>query len=122
MLEIIDKFLFPQYPREENGKKRVDAALGVFEEYLKRVGKKYVVSDYLTIADLPLVSTMICLEGIDFNFDQFTLVKKWYENFKIENPNEWAIAEEGLKIIQDINKNPPDLSKLNHPVHPVRRQ
>lgn len=101
--------------------KRVNSALAVFEEYLKRVGKKYVVSDYLTIADFPLVSSMVCLEGIGFNYDQFTLVKKWYENFKVENPNEWAIAEDGMKVIKEIEQNPPDLSKLNHPFHPVRK-
>lgn len=96
-------------------------ALGVFEEYLKRVGKKYVVADHVTIADFPLIASIICLEGIGFQFDQFALVKKWYENFKKENPDEWAIAEGGMKIIQDLEKNPPDLSKLNHPFHPVRK-
>ena len=101
--------------------KRVHSALEVFEEYLKRVGKRYVVADQVTIADFPLIASMICLEGINFPFDKFTLVKKWYENFKKENPQEWAIAEGGMKIIQDMEKNPPDLSKLNHPVHPVRK-
>lgn len=101
--------------------KRVHSALEVFEEYLKRVGKKYVVADYVTIADFPLIASMVCLEGIGFPFDKFTLVKKWYENFKRENPEEWAIADSGLKVIQDLEKNPPDLSKLNHPVHPVRK-
>ena len=101
--------------------KRVHSALEVFEEYLQRVGKKYVVADYVTIADFPMIATMVCLEGIGFPFDKFILVKKWYENFKRENPEEWAIAESGLKIIQDLEKNPPDLSKLNHPVHPVRK-
>lgn len=101
--------------------KRVKSALGVFEEYLKRIGKKYVVADHVTIADFPLVSSMVCLEGIGFGFNEFSLVTKWYENFKAENPEEWAIAEEGMKIIQEIEKNPPDLSLLNHPVHPVRK-
>jgi len=113
--------IFFEYPRNEGGAKRVNMALGVFEEYLKRVGKKYVVTDHVTIADFPLISSIICLEGIGFKFDQFTLIKNWYENFKKENPNEWAIAEGGMKIIQDLEKNPPDLSKLNHPFHPVRK-
>lgn len=113
--------IFFEYPRNSMGLKRVHMALGVFEEYLKRVGKKYVVADHVTIADFPLVTSMICLEGIDFPYDKFTLVKKWYENFKVENPAVWAIAEEGMKIIIDFEKNPPDLSKLKHPVHPVRK-
>lgn len=95
--------------------------MGVFEEYLKRVGKKFVVADYVTIADFALVASVVCLEGIDYAFDNFPLVTEWYKNFKINCPKEWAVAESGLKVIQDIEKNPPDLSKLNHPVHPVRK-
>jgi len=113
--------IFFEYPRNEAGLKRVHAALGVFEEYLKRVGKKYVVADHVTIADFALISSMICMEGIGSSFDQFPKVTAWYENFKRENPEEWGVAEEAMKVIQDIEKNPPDLSKLNHPVHPVRK-
>ncbi len=113
--------IFYDRPRDEMGLKRVHMALGVFEEYLKRVGKKYVVADHVTIADFPLITSMICLEGIEFSFDKDSLIKTWYENFKRENPEVWAVAEEGMKVINEINKNPPDLSKLNHPVHPVRK-
>lgn len=95
--------------------------MGVFEEYLRRVGKKFVVADHVTIADFPLVASLVCLEGIGYSFSKHALVQKWYDNFKQACPNEWAVAEEGLKVIQDIEKNPPDLSKLNHPVHPVRK-
>lgn len=101
--------------------KRVYGALEVFEEYLKRVGKKFVVADHVTIADFALIASMVCLEGIGFPFDKFNLVKTWYENFKKACPEEWEVADGGLKIIQDLEKNPPDLSKLNHPVHPVRK-
>jgi len=113
--------IFFEYPRTEGGLKGVHAALDVFEEYLKRVGKKYVVADHVTVADFALIASVLCLEGVGVPFDKYPLVTKWYENFKRENPEEWAIAEEGMKIIQDIEKNPPDLSKLNHPVHPVRK-
>jgi len=113
--------IFFEYPRNEAGSQRVQGALGVFEEYLKRSGKKFVVADNVTIADFALVASVLCLEGIGYSFDNFVLVKKWYENFKKECPKEWAVAESGLKVIQDLEKNPPDLSKLNHPVHPVRK-
>jgi glutathione S-transferase len=113
--------IFFEYPRDENGKKRVEGALGVFEEYLKRTGTKFAVSDNVTIADFALIASILCLEGISFNFDQFTRIKAWYENFKVACPSEWAVAKTGLDVIKDIEKNPPDLSKLNHPVHPVRK-
>jgi glutathione S-transferase len=113
--------IFFEYPRNAMGLKRVHMALEVFEEYLKRVNKKYVVADHVTIADFGLVSSMVCLEGIAFPFDKFARVKAWYDNFKVENPEVYSIAEGVLKIIQDLEKNPPDLSKLNHPIHPVRK-
>lgn len=114
--------IFFDYPRNAMGLKRVHMALEVFEEYLKRVGKKYVVADHVTLADFALVTTMICLEAIAFPYDKFTLIKNWYETFKRENPDVWTIAEGGMKIIQDFEKNPPDLTKLNHPIHPPRKE
>lgn len=95
--------------------------MGVFEEYLKRVGKKYVAADYVTLADFAIIASINCLAGIGYSFEKFKLITAWYDNFKAENKNEWAIAEKGLNIIKDLEINPPDLSKLNHPVHPVRK-
>lgn len=97
-------------------------ALELFEEYLRRVGKKYVVADHVTIADFAFIPSFVCLEGIGFSFEKFTLAKSWYDHFKKENPEVWLEAEKALKVIQHIEKNPPDLSKLNHPVFPVRKQ
>lgn len=113
--------IFFEYPRNAMGMKRVHTALEVFEEYLKRVDKKFVAADYVTIADFPLIASVMCLEATAFPFDKFTRVKAWYELFKREHPEVWSIAESGMKIIQDFEKNPPDLSKLNHPIHPVRK-
>jgi glutathione S-transferase len=113
--------IFFEYPRNADGLKRVNMALQVFEEYLKRANKKYVASDSVSIADFALVTSLICIEAIGCPLDKFELVNKWYENFKKENPEEWSVAEEGMKIINHLDKNPPDLSKLNHPIHPVRK-
>lgn len=113
--------IFFEYPRNAMGLKRVHMALEVFEEYLKRNGTKYVAADHVTIADFSLIASVVCLEGIAFPFDKFARVKTWYETFKKENPDVWGVADDVVKIIQEIEKNPPDLSKLNHPIHPVRK-
>lgn len=113
--------IFFDYPRNAIGLKKVHMGLEVFEEYLKRINKTYVVSNTLTIADLPLVGSVMCLEAINFPFDKFTLVKKWYDNFKSENPELWAICEIGMKEITEFEKNPPDLSAMVHPIHPIRK-
>ncbi|CRK88331.1 CLUMA_CG002110, isoform A [Clunio marinus] len=109
------------YPRDALGLKRVNMALEVFEKYLKRMGKKFVVSNNVTIADFAMVSSMMCLEAIGVAFDKYSLVQKWYENFKQERPDEWSVAKEAMKVLEEINLRPPDLSKLNHPIHPVRK-
>lgn len=78
-------------------------------------------SDNVTIADFQLVTSTMCLEAIDFDFSSYTLVSNWYKTYKQENPQLWAIVEEGMKEISAFEKNPPDLSHMNHPIHPVRK-
>lgn len=62
----------------------------------------------------------MCLEVIDFDLSPYPLVKKWYSTFKSENPELWAIAESGLKELKDFAMNPPDLSHMVHPIHPIK--
>jgi glutathione S-transferase len=76
----------------------------------------------VTIADFGLVSATLCLEAIGFALDPFPLVSQWYSKFKKDFPELWAEVEPGMKEIQEFNKNPPDLSSLNHPLHPTRKQ
>lgn len=78
------------------------------------------VADSLTIGDLSLISATLCLEAIDLDFSKYKYISKWYNNFKNEYPGIWAIAEEGMKEIQEFNNNPPLLTDLHHPIHPVR--
>lgn len=113
--------IFFDYPRNELGLKKVYIALKAFEAYLKRDGTKYAAGEELTIADLPLVTSTMCLEAIGFKFDDYPLVTKWYATFKAENVTLWKICAGGMKEIEEFNKNPPDLSHMNHPIHPIRK-
>lgn len=107
--------------RGELGKKKVELALNAFETYLKNSNTKYAAGDNLTIADCALVAGTIPLEAIGYKFDHYPLVTKWYNTFKSENAGLWEIAKSGLDEIAEYEKNPPDLSKLNHPLHPPRK-
>lgn len=113
--------IFFDYPRNEHGQKKVYIALKTFETYLERNGTKYAAANELSIADFPLVSSTMCLEAIGFKFDDYPLVVKWYETFKAEYPKLWEICAAGMKEIEEFNKNPPDLSHMNHPIHPIRK-
>jgi glutathione S-transferase len=75
----------------------------------------------VTIADFGLVTGTLCLEAIDFELDSFPLVSQWYSNFKKDFPELWAVVEPGMKEIKQFNRNPPDLSALNHPLHPTKK-
>lgn len=115
--------IFFDYPmfRGDLGKKKVELALNAFETYLKTTNTKYAAADHLTIADCALAAGTLPLEAIGYKFDHYPLVTKWYATFKAENPELWAIGQSGVDEIAEFEQNPPDLSKLNHPLHPPRK-
>lgn len=113
--------MFFDYPRDAKGLKRVKIALSTFEKYLSDQKTKYAAGDHVTVGDFCLISGTICLEGIEFDISEWPLVKKWYENFKAEQPQFWAIAKETLKWIVHFNKNTPDMSQMDHPIHPKKK-
>lgn len=41
----------------------------------------------------------MCLEGASFDLNPWPLIQQWYDNFKRENPELWAIAQEGLEVL-----------------------
>lgn len=113
--------IFFDYPRGDMGKRKVELSLNVFETYLKTTNTKYVTGDNVTIADIALAAGTLPLEGIGYKFDHYPLVTKWYNTFKSENRELWEIGQAGIDEIANLEKNPPDLSKLNHPLHPPRK-
>lgn len=113
--------IFFDYPRSEMGLKKVNWALEAFETYLKTSQAKYAAGDQMTIADIALVAGTLPLESIGFSLNDYPLVEKWYATFKKEYPELWEIGDAGTQEIAVFEKNPPDLSKLNHPFHPVRK-
>lgn len=96
-------------------------ALSVFETYLATTGTKYAAGDNLTIADMALVASTISLEACEIPFDEYPLVTTWYDTFKSENPELWEVGQAGVDAINDIYNNPPDVSQMNHPIHPMRK-
>lgn len=113
--------IFFDYPRGELGLKKVNMSLAAFETYLAQTQTKYVAGDNITIADIALVAGTLPLEGIGFSLKGYPLVEKWYALFKQEHPGLWEIGRVGAEEIASLDKNPPDLSQLNHPLHPARK-
>ncbi|XP_050294006.1 glutathione S-transferase 1 [Anthonomus grandis grandis] len=113
--------IFFDYKRTPLSLKKTHIALSNFNTYLKRNGTKYAATDNVTIADFQLVTATMCLEAIDFNFSEYDLVQQWYDTYKQEYPELWKIVERGMKEISEFEKNPPDLSHMVHPIHPVRK-
>ncbi|VVC90671.1 unnamed protein product [Leptidea sinapis] len=54
------------------------------------------------------------------NISAYTIYE-WYSNFKKDNPDLWKISEDAMKEIKHFIANPPDLTHLNHPIHPARK-
>ncbi|CRK90496.1 CLUMA_CG004112, isoform A [Clunio marinus] len=114
--------IFFDYPQTEQGIKRVHNVLGVFEEYMKRLGKKYVAGDTVTIADISLACSSTVLEAARFDLSLYPLVKKWYETFKNENKEMWIYAQKALDEVANYAVSPPDMSKMVHPIHPMKKK
>ncbi|XP_044756600.1 glutathione S-transferase 1 [Coccinella septempunctata] len=113
--------IFFNYKRTPLGLKKVHIALDNFNNYLQRTGTKYAADDHITIADFQLVTATMCLEAINFDFSKYKLVEKWYSTYKKEYPELWKIVDAGMQEISAFEKNPPDLSHMTHPIHPVRK-
>ena len=113
--------IFFDYERTKMGLKKVNNALSVFETYLQRLGTKYAAGNNVTIADFALVTATLCLEAISFDLTPYPLITKWYNTFKKENPDLWSIANAGMQEIKEFEHNRPDLSHMNHPFHPTRK-
>ncbi|XP_055906913.1 glutathione S-transferase 1-1 [Eupeodes corollae] len=112
--------IFFDYQRTPMGLKKVENALKVFQIYLERLNSKYAAGDKLTVADFVLITSTMCLEAIGLDISGYPLVLEWYEMFKKEQPELWEIAKAGMIELAEYNKNPPDLSEMNHPFHPTR--
>lgn len=113
--------IFFAYERTPLGLKKTHIALKNFETYLQRQGTKYAAGDHITIADFQLVTATMCLEAINFDISAYPLIQKWYATYKKEYPELWEIVAGGMKEIAEFEKNPPDLSHMDHPIHPVRK-
>lgn len=115
--------IFFDYPRTPHGLQKVHYALSTFETYLKRGGTKYAAGKTITLADLGLVTATACVEVIDVALlDGYPLIKEWYTTFRREYPALWSIMAGGLAELIAFEKQKPDLSHMNHPLHPVRKQ
>lgn len=113
--------MFFDYPRTEAGLRRLEMSVGVFDEYLKRLGKKYVAGDNVTIADISLACSMTVLEAVKFDLTNYPFVNEWYETFKKENSEMWIYGQKALDEMIGYETNPPDMSKMKHPIHPMKK-
>nr|QGZ00476.1 glutathione S-transferase [Glyphodes pyloalis] len=113
--------IFFDYERTPLGLKKVHIALDVFETYLERLDTSHAAANHLTIADFPLINSTMTLEAINFDFTKYNRIHKWYNTFKQEYPQLWKISEGAMKEIQHFAANPPDLTHMDHPIHPIRK-
>ncbi|XP_052864517.1 glutathione S-transferase 1 [Anopheles cruzii] len=79
--------IFFDYQRTEMSLKKLNMALAAFQTYLQRAGTKYAAGNGLTIADFPLITSIMCLEAIAFDVRvSYPTVHEWYTGFKQAHP------------------------------------
>lgn len=114
--------IFYDYERTEPGLKKLENALQILEAYLKQSNGNYVANtSTVSIADIALIASTISLEAINFDLTPYTMVMKWYTNFKVKNEQLWNIANAGMQELKEFAQNPPNMSHIQHPFHPIRR-
>ncbi|CAG7832942.1 unnamed protein product [Allacma fusca] len=121
---VVEYMLLPTfyaYPRTELNLKKLNHSLKTLEEILNRQDKAYVAGDSVTIADLPIVMSLVCLEAMSFDLSEYPRIASWYLNFKDSCGELWEIANKGLEELTGFAQSPPDLSHLEHPIHPTDR-
>lgn len=75
----------------------------------------------MTLVDPPMIMALASLEAMDFDLKPYSNVMNWYQAFQKNFPGLWEIAKEGRDGLAYYNKNPRDMSKLKHPLHPTRK-
>lgn len=63
----------------------------------------------------------VALKAMNFDFTSFPDVSKWFERFQQHHSDLWAVAAEGLKGLTYYNKNPRDLTSLEHWYHITKK-
>nr|XP_003704435.1 PREDICTED: glutathione S-transferase 1 [Megachile rotundata]XP_012143182.1 PREDICTED: glutathione S-transferase 1 [Megachile rotundata]XP_012143183.1 PREDICTED: glutathione S-transferase 1 [Megachile rotundata] len=121
ILEYAVAPIYFDYPRTPLGLKKMKIALDAFNTYLQRGNTEYAAGNTVTIADMALMASTMGLEAIDFKLTDWPYVEKWYNNYKQKQPELWKIVKEAMEAMKDCVKNPPDLSGIGHPIHPVRQ-
>jgi len=106
--------------RTADNLKKLNHAVQIFNKFLKDQGTSYVAGEHVTIADLSLLMGTIALDAMEYDFKPFPEVLSWYKNFQSSQVKLWDVAKEGLAGLTYYNKNPRDLSHLNHPLHPTK--
>jgi glutathione S-transferase len=61
----------------------------------------------VTIADLTLITGIFCLEAVDFDLSPYSTISSWYNNFKKEQTELWAISKQAMDELHGSYLNPP---------------
>ncbi|CAG7829443.1 unnamed protein product [Allacma fusca] len=120
---IHDYYILPMdyaYERTEDNKKKLNHALRIFDDILRKQNALYAAGDKLTIADVPLVMGTSVLVAMKHDLQPFKYINKWFQDFQENRPKLWSVAKEGLDGLEYFNLNPRDMSHLKHPIHPTK--
>jgi len=113
---------FYAYERSEASVKNLSHALKVFNDMLERQNTKFAASENLTIADNILVGSIQTLEAIRYDLSPYPRVEEWYNNFKEQHSELWGEIQRGMEYMREFTDSPPDLGKLQHPLHPTNKE
>ncbi|XP_073817857.1 glutathione S-transferase 1-1-like isoform X2 [Musca autumnalis] len=89
-------------PADPNMLVNIEQAFTLFNTLLE--GNKFAAGDFVTIADISLLSTVTTFDSVKYDFRKYANVARWYEECKTAVPG-YAENLEGCKIFEKIFRN-----------------
>jgi len=95
---IFDMWFYPAfyaYPKLQFNTKKMKHYVGVFDNILGQYGGPYAIgTNKVTIADIHLLMTQICLDAYEFDISSFPNVTKWYKHVQKNETEIWKLGDE----------------------------
>lgn len=79
---------------------KIKTAMEIFDTILSK--STYAAASHLTLADITLLVTVTCLEGLEISYEEYANVHKWSKKVKQELPEYEKVNLPGMKDFKEF--------------------
>ncbi|XP_024946138.1 uncharacterized protein LOC107273071 [Cephus cinctus] len=100
IVDAIYPTIFGGAPKDSALSQKIDKPMEFLEIFLE--GQNYVAGDKLTIADIALIVTVSNFEVVNYDYNKFKNISRWFARVKAEIPKYEEINGEGLRAFKAL--------------------